>query len=58
MTLSVIGALVFLLGIAFVLRWRDSAERLRGILREFEHPPNPLPESTQIIRHHGAKHVP
>lgn len=34
--LVAIGAVLWLLGSAFVISWRDSGTRLRGILREFD----------------------
>jgi hypothetical protein len=37
----VIGAVLWLLGTAVVISWRDSGHRLRGILSEFDEPGAP-----------------
>jgi hypothetical protein len=45
-----IGALLWLLGTAFVLSWRDSGHRLRGILGEFDEPCGPHADQRVDLR--------
>lgn len=40
-----VGALLWIVGTALVLSWRDSGDRLRGILSEFDEPGAPAAEA-------------
>jgi hypothetical protein len=44
-----LGALLWLLGIAFVVSWRNSGDRLRGILSEFDNDDTPPAEQGDEI---------